>query len=69
MPIERINEELCNGCGACVRACTVDVIRMDPEKKKAVVMDLENSGSLTVEIANQHQLVTSATVQPSDRRY
>ena len=37
MPIERINNELCTGCGACVRACTVDVIRMDQETKKAVV--------------------------------
>jgi NAD-dependent dihydropyrimidine dehydrogenase PreA subunit len=37
MPIESINNDLCTGCGACVRACTVDVIRMDPETKKAVI--------------------------------
>jgi NAD-dependent dihydropyrimidine dehydrogenase PreA subunit len=38
MPIERINNDLCTGCGNCVRACTVDVIRMDSESKKAVIM-------------------------------
>lgn len=37
MAIERIDQELCIGCGACVRACMMDCIRMDPEIKKAVV--------------------------------
>ena len=29
MAIERINPELCNGCGICVTTCPVDVIRLD----------------------------------------
>jgi NAD-dependent dihydropyrimidine dehydrogenase PreA subunit len=37
MVIERIDQELCNGCGICVNTCTVDVIRMDEELKKAVI--------------------------------
>jgi NAD-dependent dihydropyrimidine dehydrogenase PreA subunit len=37
MVIERIDQELCNGCGICVNTCTVDVIRMDKELKKAVI--------------------------------
>ena len=36
MPIERIDPELCNGCGICVDSCMVDVIRMDEEGKKAI---------------------------------
>ncbi len=37
MTIERIDHDLCTGCGRCVNACTVDVIRMDLDAKKAVI--------------------------------
>ncbi len=37
MAIERIDPELCNGCGICVKSCPADVIRMDKESKKAVI--------------------------------
>ena len=37
MVIERIDHELCNGCEICVNNCTMDVIRMDEEKRKAVI--------------------------------
>ena len=37
MAIERIDPELCNGCGICVNSCTMDVIRMDEEGKKAII--------------------------------
>ena len=42
MPIERINWELCNGCGICIDSCPVDVIRMDKENKKAVIQYAED---------------------------
>ena len=35
MVIERISG--CIGCGTCVRTCPADVIRPDPETKKAVI--------------------------------
>ena len=37
MAIERIDPELCNGCGICVKSCPADVIRLDKESKKAVI--------------------------------
>lgn len=37
MSIERIDEELCTGCGICVDSCSMDVIRMDEDRGKAVI--------------------------------
>jgi NAD-dependent dihydropyrimidine dehydrogenase PreA subunit len=37
MSIERIDSDLCNGCGICINSCPVDVIRMDEKRKKAVI--------------------------------
>jgi len=37
MSIERIESELCNGCGICVNSCPMDVIRMDEKGKKAII--------------------------------
>ena len=35
--IEKIDPELCNGCGICVDSCATDVIRMNEETKKAQI--------------------------------
>ena len=37
MAIERIDSNLCNGCGLCVDICCTDVIRIDEKTKKAVI--------------------------------
>jgi len=37
MSIEKIDPELCTGCGICVNSCSVDVIRMDEEAQKAII--------------------------------
>lgn len=33
MAIERIDPELCTGCGICVNSCSCDVIRMGEDNK------------------------------------
>jgi NAD-dependent dihydropyrimidine dehydrogenase PreA subunit len=38
MAIEKIDTNLCNGCGICVDSCGVDVIHMDKKKKKAIIV-------------------------------
>ncbi len=37
MTIERIDTELCTGCGTCVESCPMDVLRMDDKTQKAVI--------------------------------
>lgn len=37
MAIERIDEDLCNGCMICVDSCPMDVIRMEEDKNRAVI--------------------------------
>ena len=41
MSIEKINVDLCTGCGMCVNACPMDVIRMDTDTNKAVIKYVE----------------------------
>jgi len=35
--IERINNDLCTGCGICAESCPMDVIRIDDKGKKAII--------------------------------
>ena len=37
MAIERIDTDLCNGCGICADTCSADVIWMDDKEKKAII--------------------------------
>lgn len=36
MTIERIDPELCDGCGLCVKVCSSDVIRMGKNNKAEI---------------------------------
>ena len=37
MAIERIDTDLCNGCGICVDTCWMDVLRIDENTGKAII--------------------------------
>ncbi len=37
MTIEKIDLDLCTGCGICIDSCPMDVIRMDRAGQKAVI--------------------------------
>ena len=37
MSIDKIDQELCNGCGICVKICPMDVFRMDEDLEKAII--------------------------------
>jgi NAD-dependent dihydropyrimidine dehydrogenase PreA subunit len=37
LTIERIDSELCTGCGICVESCPTDVIRIDNGIQKAII--------------------------------
>ena len=37
MSIEKIDQELCNGCGVCVNICPMDVFRVDEDSEKAII--------------------------------
>ncbi|MBI5441403.1 MAG: 4Fe-4S binding protein [Deltaproteobacteria bacterium] len=37
MAIDRIDPDLCTGCGICVNSCFMDVIRMDEGTEKAAI--------------------------------
>ena len=50
MTIAAIDEAACNGCGICVKHCPIDVIRLDRERKKAVVAYREDMQLYDAEI-------------------
>lgn len=37
MGVRKIDTILCNSCGICVDHCPMDVLRLDPETKKAYI--------------------------------
>lgn len=43
-----VDEDLCDGCGLCVRACHLGMIRLHPRNKKAFTCDLCDGAPLCV---------------------
>jgi NAD-dependent dihydropyrimidine dehydrogenase PreA subunit len=42
--VERIDEQRCTGCGTCVDSCPMDVLRMDDELLRAVIVYPQDCG-------------------------
>ena len=42
MAVERIDVDLCTGCGTCLDVCQPDVFRMDEKAGKAVITYIED---------------------------
>jgi len=45
MGVRKIDVALCNGCGICVDHCPMDVLRLDPETKKAFIQYIRDCQS------------------------
>ncbi|MDP2720088.1 MAG: 4Fe-4S binding protein [Dehalococcoidia bacterium] len=41
MGVQKINPELCNGCGICVEDCPVDALRMNQDDKAFIAYTLD----------------------------
>lgn len=48
MSIEKIDSNLCTGCGICVDSCPMDVLRMDENENKAIAKYPEDCTMCTV---------------------
>ncbi len=66
MAIKSINEARCIGCGNCVNACPVDVLRLDTEKHKAVVKYPDDCGCC---IACYYECPVNAVVITPEQNY
>ena len=44
----RVIEEVCTGCGLCVKDCVISVISLDPETRKPLICDLCNGKPVCV---------------------
>ena len=42
MPIEKIDNDLCNSCKVCVEACPMDVIRWNKETRKPIMQYVDD---------------------------
>lgn len=45
MGVRKIDMNLCNGCGTCVKHCPMDVLRLDKKIKKAYIKYLRDCQS------------------------
>jgi NAD-dependent dihydropyrimidine dehydrogenase PreA subunit len=68
MAVEKIDHNLCNGCGNCVNTCWADVFRMDEKTKKAVIRYPENCRTCYYDLCQndcpQHAIYVSPAQQP-----
>lgn len=67
MAIEKIDSDLCNGCGSCVDTCWADVIRMDEKTKKAIIQYPESCNTCYWDLCQQDCLQHAIFVSPAEQ--
>ena len=51
MPIERLDQEICNGCEICLGVCPEDVFRMTEDRKSTIKYPEDCVGCFACEFA------------------
>ena len=64
MAIEKIDSDLCDGCGTCVDTCWLDVIRMDEKEEKAVITYPEDCETVICALCEMHCPQNAIYVSP-----
>lgn len=62
MAITKIDLDLCVGCGVCVTACAIDVIRLNKESKKPYIAYAEDC--MICQMCSWHCPTEAITITP-----
>jgi len=63
--IVSVNQDACNGCGACVNACPYYGVRIDPETGKALICDLCGGDPLCAKLCTIREAIMWVDATPS----
>lgn len=66
MAIEKIDLDLCIRCGICVKACSLDVIAMNPQSKVPEIVYQEDC--MLCDMCMVHCPASAITITPEHRK-